>query len=264
MTVGPAGPAMTGPPPYGAPGYPPFAGGPPYDLTRKKQIDRTKTGVLLLLIGTLLGWIPLVGVVGVVLILVGAILVIIGRHAFGPTHARNVVLSIVFFFIGVGIAVAGGIIFAGVFLAGLTGGVPTQAAVQSALTTYLILSIIGAVVSGLASLLFIYALQNRTGRVLIFAAYGAAVAIQIALFVLLGSAVAQVLSSAFPGGTYNAAAAAAALANFTSQASTARLLTAIPAVLFAAANYVAWSRINRGEIPEGPKPGTMPPPMPLR
>ncbi len=263
LAMGAGGPATPPPMAYGAPGYPGYPGYPgasPFDVERKKQVDRTKTGVLLLLVGTLIGWIPLVGVIGLILIFIGVIFVIIGRKAFGATHSRNVILSIVLFFIGIGISAAGGIVLAGIFFAGFAGA-PTQAAVQSALTTYLIIGIVGSIISGLASILFIFALQNQTGRLLLFAAYGASIAIQIATFVLLSGTFAQILSSAFPGGTYNATAAAAALANFTSQASSLALLSVIPALLFAAADYIVWSRINRGEIPASAMPGA-PPPMP--
>lgn len=93
-----ASPGPMYPPPYGASGY--GYGVPPWEYERKKQIDRTKTGILLLLIGTLIGWLLIIGVIGSLLILIGAILVILGRRAFGPSHSRNVILSIVLFFVG--------------------------------------------------------------------------------------------------------------------------------------------------------------------
>src|SRR5881628_1883343 len=112
----PAGtPAPSGAPPmYPAPGA--YGGAMPglpsaWDVGRRKQIDRTKTGLLLLLIGGLISWIPIIGLLGGVLLLVGAILVILGRKAFGSTHARNVVLAIVLFFVGIIIGVIAGVLF---------------------------------------------------------------------------------------------------------------------------------------------------------
>src|SRR5439155_21906574 len=92
------------PPPSGAP--PMYAAAGPYggampglpsawDVGRRKQIDRTTTGLLLLLIGGLISWIPLIGVLGGVLFLVRAIVVFLGRKPVAPTHARNVVLRLV-------------------------------------------------------------------------------------------------------------------------------------------------------------------------
>ena len=68
-----------------------------YETARANAIERTKTGLLLIVIGFVISWIPIVGAVGGILELVGAILVILGRHPFGPDHARNILLSIIIF-----------------------------------------------------------------------------------------------------------------------------------------------------------------------
>src|SRR5256885_13761663 len=78
-----------------APMYPGAMPGLPsaWDAERRKQIGRTKTGVLLLLVGTLISWLPIpIGALGALLILIGAILVILGRKAFGAAHSRNVIV----------------------------------------------------------------------------------------------------------------------------------------------------------------------------
>src|SRR5438876_1070166 len=64
-----------------APMYPPAMPGLPsaWDADRRKQIDRTKTGLLLLLIGGLISWIPIVRLLGRLLLPIGAILAIIGQ-----------------------------------------------------------------------------------------------------------------------------------------------------------------------------------------
>jgi len=263
LTAGAAGVA----PPAAAPMYPGAMPGLPsaWDAERRKQIDRTKTGVLLLLIGTLLQWLPLISIVGVILLLVGAILVILGRKAFGPAHARKVVISILLFFIGIIIAVVAGIILAGAIISGFFGGTPSQAAVQSALNNYLIVAFVATVVSGLAAVFFTYELQNQTGRYLLFAGYAAAVIIQIAIYVIVSQAIATAIAAMFPNGTYNPTQAVVALANFSSQAQTLALLSGIPALLYAGANYIAWTRINKGEIPASTAPPPMAPaPMPPR
>ena len=59
---------------------------------KTQGISRTKTGLLLLIIGLLIGPIPLVGIIGSILDLIGAILVIVGRSPFGPEHSRNTIL----------------------------------------------------------------------------------------------------------------------------------------------------------------------------
>src|SRR5207247_149267 len=80
-----------------------------WDAERRRQIDRTKTGVLLILVGTLIGWLPYIGVIGFIMIFVGAILVILGRKAFGAAHSRNVIISIVLVILGIIITVVAGV-----------------------------------------------------------------------------------------------------------------------------------------------------------
>src|SRR2546428_23791 len=151
-------PAPTAAPPmYAAPGaYPGAMPGLPsaWDAERRKQIDRTKTGLLLLLIGGLISWIPIVGIFGGLLSLIGAIL-----------------------------------------------------------------------------------------------------AISIASFAIIGPPASNAVNQATSGGTYNPAPINALQA----QVSGLGYLSVIPALLFAAATYLAWSRVSHGEIPAS----TVPPGMPM-
>ena len=249
---------------YSPPGF--AYGPPPWEAERRKQIDRTKTGVLLLLIGTLILWIPLIGAIGGLLLLIGAILVILGRKAFGPAHARNVMISLGIFIVGIIASVVLGLVFIltlSTALAQLSGSAtPEQiaAAVQSAFNTFLLGAIVVAAISGIASVLFTYALQNPTGRILLWAGYGANLAVSIAVFVVIGAALSAALALATSGGSFDETPILAVQVQIT----TLGLLSAIPAVLFAGANYIAWSRISRGEIPAGSggppgMPGAMPP-----
>ena len=252
-------PPSGAPPMYAAPGgYPGAMPGLPsaWDAERRKQIDRTKTGLLLLLIGGLISWIPIIGILGGLLSLIGAILVILGRKAFGSTHARNVVIAIVLFFVGIIIIVIAAVLFAA---AVITANAQTPAALAavfaSAFNTLLIGAIIGAAVGGIASVLFTYALQKQSGKMLLWAGYVANLAISIAIFAIIAPLVSNAVSQATSGGTYNSAPISALQA----QASGLGYLSVIPALLFAAATYLAWSRVSHGEIP----PPTTPPGMPM-
>lgn len=225
--------------------------GSPWAYERTKQIDRTKTGIFLLLIGTLLSWIPIISLIGYVLLLVGAILVILGRKAFGPTHSRNVIISIVMFFLGIVVAVVVVVIAVFSNLSGFIGpgGVPQPAALVSALGAALIGGIVGAAIIGIAEVLFTYALQNPIGRVLLWAAYGANVALSVVIFAIISPQLSSILST----GDYNRLAG---------QQGTLQLLGVIPTALFAAADYLAWSRISHGEIPAPPAAPPMAPTAP--
>jgi len=249
-----APPAYGTPPMYGPPTAPiPYAyGPPPWEMERRKQIDRTKTGILLLLIGSLLSWIPFINFVGGLLLLIGAILVILGRKAFGPAHSRNVVASIVVFIVGIVGGFVVGFAFAITVLT-ISPGSPASVVaetIRSAFNTLLIGTIVVTAISSIGSILFTYALQTQLGRTLLFAGYGASVAITIATFAIVSSALDALITDVIASGNVDPLAVAA----LQTQATGFALLNVIPSAIFAAANYIAWSRINRGEIPAPPAP----------
>ena len=248
-----------GAPAAGAPMYPGAMPGLPsaWDADRRKQIDRTKTGLLLLLIGGLISWIPLIGVVGALLLLIGAILVILGRNAFGSTHARNVVLAIVLFFVGIIIGIIAGVIFAAAVFSAVASQNPAAvaAALASAFNTLLVGAIIAAAIGGIARVLLTYSLQKQIGKMLLWAGYAANLAISIAIFAIIAPLISNAVAQSTSGGTYNPAP----LIALQGQLTVYGYLSVIPALLFAAATYLAWSRVSHGEIP----PPTTPPGMPM-
>src|SRR5437773_1314384 len=203
--------AGSGAPPTAAPMYPGAMPGLPsaWDAERRRQIDRTKTGVLLILVGTLIGWLPYIGVIGFILIFVGAILVILGRKAFGAAHSRNVMISIVLVILGIIITVVAGVIIVFATISSIIpGNAPTPAAITSTFNNFLIILVVGTIVTGLASVFFTYAIQNQTGRMLLLGGYVARLVLQIAIFVVVSQAVGPFVAAMFPGGTYTPAAAA--------------------------------------------------------
>jgi len=248
-----------GAPAAATPMYPGAMPGLPsaWDAERRKQIDRTKTGLLLMLVGGLISWIPIIGIVGGLLLFIGAILVILGRKAFGSTHARNVVLAIVLFFVGIIIGIIAGVLFAAAVFSAVASQNPAAVAnaLAGALNTLLVGAIIAAAVSGIASVLFTYALQMQTGKILLWAGYVANLAISIAIFAIIAPLISNAVNQATSGGTYDPAPVAA----LQGQLSALGYLSVIPALLFAAATYLAWTRVSHGEIP----PPTTPPGMPM-
>lgn len=236
-----------------------YAYGPPtWQLEWSKQVDRTKTGLLLLLVGSLLSWAPVVGFIGSLLIFIGAILIILGRKAFGRSHARNVILSIVLFVLGILVAIVGAFIailaaFSPVILSGTEAEI--AAALRGGFTNAVIVAAAGSLVSGLAGVFFTYALQKVEGRILLWAAYGATVALGVVTLILLLPAVTvladelarEIITQGSADPTRIAAAFSGAGTNLT-------LLNVIPSLLFAGAAYLAWSRVNRREIPAAPAP----------
>jgi hypothetical protein len=233
-------------------------------MDRQKRINRTRTGVLLLLIGSLLSWIPIAQIIGALLLLIGAILVILGRKAFGPMHSRFVVISILVFIVGFVITIVGGFILGFTLASAYIGGAPTPAALQSAFINSLIIAFAGTAIAGIASVLFTFGLQNQMGRILLMAGYAASIAVQAIIFVIVSALVASTVAAMFPGGTYNQTAAIAASTAFQNQAAVWGYLSAIPALIFAGADYIAWTRIKKGEIPAPMAPPSMAAPLPPR
>jgi len=227
------------PPPYpygSAAGY--------WEYGRTGKIDNTKTGLLLLIIGLALSWIPFIGAIGGLVALIGALLVILGREAFGVEHARNTILALVFFFVGIGVTVAGAL---ALFFEAFSYRTGPSSIVQPTFAWLGVITIIGGGVTGISEVLLTYALQPSSGRILLWTAYAASIAISVAnfLFVLPFFGGAGVVFSAF------------FLQSF---------LGIIPALLYAAAYYLARQRIVRREIPSPitPRPfmapsGGMPP-----
>jgi len=251
----PAGGALTPPPAY--PAYPGYGyGASPWEAERQKQINRTKTGLLLLLIGGLISWIPFgIGLLGSLLLLIGAIFVILGRKAFGAGHSRNVVLAIVVFFVAI---ISGVVLAVALFVSVVPVGNPDPATfaaqVANALRNLLLGLIVVAAIGGIASVLFTYALQEKTGKILLWTGYAANIAIAIAVWAILSPIITNAIAQSSSGGTYDPAPFVAAQSQITALG----ILSVIPSLLFAAATYLAWSRVNRGEIPAPSVPPGMP------
>jgi len=222
--VQPTVPPGPQPPPYSYYTYPPGY----EEFRRAGQVDNTKTGLLLLIIGEAVSWVPFVGSLGFLLALIGAVFVILGREAFGPAHDRNVILSIILFIVGIAATIVG-VIFLIVgeitIQAGNPGGVVLPAALLSVV-------VIGGAITGFSEVLFTYALQKDNGRIFLWLGYAASIVIGIVNFFILPSSLASGGSFFFPGLFL-----------------LSTVLAAIPATLYATAFYLARDRIVRREIP---------------
>ncbi len=220
---------------------------------RSGSIDRTKTGLLLLIIGTVIGPIPIIGLLGGIIALVGAILVIIGRNPFGKSHSDYVLWSVGLYIGGfvIGIIFAIGFLLA-VVQAGITNGMTAgfADAFSSNFNNLLVGTFISLAITGVANVLFTYALQKPMGKVVLWAAYVGSLALGVYTLSVIGSQVSSAVQAAFASGTFDRAPIDA----LQSQLSNLRLFAIVPSIIFAAAYYMAWSRVNRNEIPPPPTP----------
>lgn len=231
------------PPIASVPQQPPYPYGSAaayWEHNRAGKIDNTKTGLLLLVIGLALSWIPLIGAIGGLVALIGALLVILGREAFGREHARNAILALVVFFVGIGVTIVGSVIL---FFLAFSYRAGPGSIVQSSFAWIGVASIIGGAVTGVSEVLLTYALQLNTGRILLWTAYAASIAVSIVNFLFILPLFGGTGLLAFP------VFPAILLTSF---------LGIIPALLYAVAYYLARQRIVNREIPS---PITSQPPM---
>jgi uncharacterized membrane protein len=225
------------------------------DVARTTGISRTKTGILLLTIGFVLRPVSYVGLtavglglVGGLLSIIGAILVLLGRKPFGQRHSKYTIYSAVIYLAGGAATTVGtfALLFAEVsIMLNRTSVSAQQQGVTSAYNEMLIGSLIGWALIGVAFSLFTYALQNSTGRLLLYGAYATIVAVYGFVFYVIFPQAASTVSLAFSTGAYNSAPIRALLA----QQQQLDLLAFIPAVIYAIAYYQVYQRIARGEIP---------------
>ncbi len=222
------------------------------------------------MIGTLLGPVPLITFIGGILSLIGAILVILGRKAFGPEHSRNAIWSIIIYIVGFVIIIIGVIAFAfaiiSATIASRSGNMTDLTVIAQALTSsfdgLLIAGIVGGAVSSIAYVLFTYQLQNRNGRIILWAAYASSIAIGIINAIIVSALLSDAVQRSIAGGIFNPDP----LRALQNQLQALGLLGFIPAALYATALYLVWSRIGRGELPATtpapPSPTFSPPPPP--
>jgi|SRR5207249_3495333 len=198
-----------------------------YVTERAREIDRTKTGLLVISVGFFVSWVPILGMIGNLFQLVGAILVILGRDAFGPVHARNVIWSIVTFVIAIVAGIAVGVVLVFSALANYQYSPGSAPLSFSSLMGggYYAGIIVGVAIFGVAEVLFTYALQEKTGRILLWCGYGGTTAASSVSFFLLNN-ISYVNSLLYLG----------------------------PSILYGYAYYMARQRIVRGEIPTSLQP----------
>lgn len=200
------------------------------------KVQRAELGTLMLFLGMLTVWAPLVAVVGVALLLVGSFLVIMGDEVFGAAHSRKGLVAGVLLLLGIMGTLAAVRNLREVLL-------EAQPEEQAAIfANYLVLVVFFLVLVGVAELLVTYELQPALGRQILWAGLFAWMAFL-----------------AFTA--YELRMTTAALAALGATPTSLRLevlpfmaLRAGPALLYAAAYFLAWSRIRRGSLPAAALP----------
>src|SRR3989442_3652114 len=196
-----------------------------WEVARTNKINNTLTGLLLLIVGVLIAWIPFAGFIGGIVGFIGGILVLVGREAFGTDHVRNTTLALIFFIVGIAVTIFG-------FFYALAYGISSGLG-ASVVGLFGIVFLIGGAIFGLAEVLLTYSLQSNNRHMLLWTAYGISIFLGVVNVFLLpfGS-----------GGFWTLYFGTGGLL-FTG------FLAAIPAALYGTAFYLARERIVLHEIP---------------
>jgi len=219
------------------------------------QVEWTQTGLVLLIVGVLLQWIPIIQYLGLLLGAIAVLMIIMGSRAFGGWHEMLVWISVLLF-IAAEIAeftLAEGFVAA-------ARGIPSTATGPSAANAFLAAydglvegSLVVVSVISVSFVLIAFDLEDLPGRLLLLAGVGSQMVISAAVFLLvLNPLIHQAVTQAFASNPVDTAVLDAADAQVRGLTAV-KILNSIPAMMFAGAYAWAHRRITQGKIPHPPK-----------
>src|ERR1700751_2404941 len=134
-----------------------------WEVVRTNKINNTVMGLLLLVIGVLIAWIPFAGFIGGIIGFIGGILVLVGREPFGVDDVRNATLALIFFVVGIEITIFGFFYVVAYGISGLG---------TSTVGLFGVVFGIGGAIFALSEVLLTYSLQRSNGHTLLWTAFG--------------------------------------------------------------------------------------------
>lgn len=214
-------------------------------------IGRTKTGVTLMVVAVILLWIPYVLYIGDILAIIGGILIILGRKAFGAKHSRNVIATIVIYLLAIAIEVGIAFTFAFTVLGAIqTGGPGLASSLRNAVLSLLVGSAVVGAMTALVYVLAFYELESEQGKKLLWIAYVVQVAVLGLIFALLYPGMSNAITQAFASTPVNPAPITA----FQTKELLYGMLNAIPMLMYAYIFNIARKRLENREIPSAVHP----------
>src|SRR5256885_5501039 len=148
-----------------------------WEVVRANKINNTQTGLLLLVIGVLIAWIPFAGFVGGIVGFIGGILVLVGREPFGADHVRNTTLALIFFVVGIAVTIFGSFYAVAYSVASGLG--------VSTVSLFGIVFVIGGAIFALSEILLSDPLQSMPGFTLPLAAHRISIFLSVVKVLLL-------------------------------------------------------------------------------
>ena len=239
--------AFAAPPGYAA--LPPGAVFVPSTVVRDRE--RTIEGLLFIVIGIALSWIPYLDIIGGLIALIGIILVFMGRRAYGPEHHRDVVAGGVLFLVSIlatiGLAIALVAALLSAATVSTTGSVTFNAsAFEGDLQVFFIGVAVVGIIGGLSEVILVYALSDKTTRILLWAGFFTSTAVSILVLVILYPQIVTAVNSATSGTSFNSGPINA----LSTESDLLGVLKIVPSVLFAWAYWRARDEaVNRAGSP---------------
>jgi hypothetical protein len=219
---------------------------------------KTKTGLLLLIIGgciSLISNIVLATVdnVGIVLSgiggigglcsFVGIILLILGRKEFGEKHRKFVIYAIILFILAI---VIPGIIVGAVVFSYVSQGI--NGSMDSSLIQNIFLIIpVAAILGGLSYVFLLFELEDKTGRMVLLAAFAVTIITSVVLALSIGSAFEETLGS-IDLKTASQEEISTITSEFSQKISNSSLYGIANGALMLIALIIPYKRINSGEL----------------
>lgn len=220
-----------------------------------KAEDRTKTGLVIMVIAFGLLWIPYVSYLGDLLAIVGVIFVWLGRGAFTPQHSRDATVGTACVFLGLLVGIMVGISFAlGVVSAALTPQETSQAFVatlQSSLDLLFASSIVISALTAAGFLSLPYALADPVSRRLLWAGFALSIALTSGIVAVVAPQIHTALAQSISGATLNTGPVQA----LETKETLLGVVQIIPNLMFLWAYY----RTRQQIFPPGAGPKVLPP-----
>ncbi len=205
---------------------------------RRTSINRTRAGIVLLIIGQVMAIIPVVSLLSGFPFVAGAVLIFIGRKVFSKSHQSHVARSIV-------LLVLGAIATSGIIIWSYVSANTNRFSLSSDYTTIAVALLVGNGVLGLGLVFLTYALQPYRGKLLLWLAY-------LSTLPLIALVYSVFISQAQSGNPPTS-----------DEMATWGLLLGTPSILYANAYYLGLSRLEKKLIPEtiSPPPQQSAPPQ---
>ena len=216
---------------------------------------KTKTGLLLLIIGSILAIISnitfyiagptaialsVIGAIGGLISLIGAIIYILGRKEFGEKHSKFVIYATIIFILSIVIT----IVIVGIVIAAAVASGSTD---LSFLKNIFYIIPFASILGGIAYIFFLYELEDKLGKIVLILAIIVSVISSLFIAINIGSAFDETIGT-FDFENASPEEISAVTTELTEKISGTSIFSVINGVLILIALYIPYRRITSEEL----------------